>query len=132
MTTAIIDATGYVGCAHLADGMLVALSGALTDELLPGLRQTLLRPYAETCRDVVVDAGEVIDLTDGVLAVLVAARAWAGAHGRRFLLSRSCQALDEALEAMELTSAFHRLEPLGGEQRSALSLALPMPRSATD
>lgn len=132
MTTATVDVSGYVGCTHLADGMVVALSGVLTDDLLPDLRQALLRPYAEGCRDVVVDAGEVSDLTDAALAVLVAARAWAGANGRRFLLSRSNPVLDAILLTVGLESAFARLQPLLAEATSALSLAVPFQRSAAE
>ena len=132
MTTATVDVSGYVGCTHLADGMVVVLSGVLTDDLLPDLRQALLRPYAESCRDVVVDAGEVSDLTDPALAVLVAARAWAGANNRRFMLSRSNPVLDAILLTVGLESAFERLQPLQSRPTSALSLALPMQRPGAE
>jgi anti-anti-sigma regulatory factor len=99
MTTAAVSAGGRVGRIDLVDGTLVQLSGSLTGENLPELRAALLSSFAESCRDVVVDAGEVGDVTQPALAVLVAAQADARRHGRRFLLSRLSAPLAAALAA---------------------------------
>jgi anti-anti-sigma regulatory factor len=127
MTTAIVSTGGQVGRMHLADGVLVHLTGSLTGEHLPELRAALLSPFEETCRDVVVDAGEVGDAADSALAVLVAAKDWAQQHGRRFVLSRCSPALDVMLT--EIGAEMPRLEPLA--QRVARP-RVPSPRGAAD
>jgi anti-anti-sigma regulatory factor len=109
MTTAMLEATGHVDCVHLADGMLVRLGGTLSDHQLPQLRDALLAPLDEGCRDVVVDAGEVTAINDEAIAVLLAARIWAEDHGARMMLSRSAPALESSLEALEMTGALPRL-----------------------
>src|SRR5947209_16280993 len=96
MTVATVE-TGSVSCTRLADGMVVQLVGAVSDEQLPALRDALLRPAPSRVRDVVVDAGEVEEVSAAALAVLVAAHEWAVTGGRRFMLSRTSPALDEAL-----------------------------------
>jgi anti-anti-sigma regulatory factor len=125
MSTATLEATGHVDCVHLADGLLVRLGGSLTSSQLPALRDALLTPLAEGCRDVVVDAGELTGLNDDVLAVLLAGRVWAEDHGARMLLSRTAPALESTLEELEITGALPRL----GSLRRA---ALPSPRAPQD
>lgn len=125
MTTATIEALGHVDCVHLADGKLVRLTGSLNGAQLPALRSALLSPLDETCRDVVIDAGEVTSVDDDALAVLLAARVWADDHGARMLLSRSAPSLEATLEELEITGALPRL--------SALQPAgVPAPRPAVD
>src|SRR4051812_3496077 len=109
MTTATLEATGHVDCVHLADGMLVRLGGSLSERELPQLRDALLGPFEGSCRDVVVDAGELTAINDGAIAVLLAARVWAEDHGARMLLSRSAPALESTLEELEITNALPRL-----------------------
>jgi len=109
MTTALLEATGHVDCVHLADGMLVRLGGTLSGHQLPQLRDALLAPLDEGCRDVVVDAGEVTAINDEAIAVLLAARIWAEDHGARMMLSRSAPALESSLEELEMTGALPRL-----------------------
>jgi anti-anti-sigma regulatory factor len=109
MTTAMLEATGHVDCVHLADGKLVRLGGTLTGHQLPELRDALLAPLAEGCRDVVIDAGEVTAINDDAIAVLLAARIWAEDHGARMMLSRSAPALESTLEELEITGALPRL-----------------------
>ncbi|HET6817969.1 MAG TPA: STAS domain-containing protein [Mycobacteriales bacterium] len=125
MTTATLEATGHVDCVHLADGRLVRLGGTLTTSELPELRNALLSPLDEGCRDVVVDAGEVTALNDEVLAVLLAARVWAEDHGARMLLSRTAPALESTLEELAITGALPRLAAVR-EQR------MPAPRGPID
>lgn len=128
MTTATADLVeGRVACAHLADGMVVQLGGMLTDDNLPELRGALLSPFVSSCRDVVVDAGEVADVTESALAVLVAARDWAEHHGRRFFMSRMSPLLRAALDICEVT-----LPELGARPGMTTATAIPAPRAAAD
>lgn len=119
MTVMAMQETAHVGCARLADGIVVQLAGELTAAALPTLRQVLMAPMPPDCRDVVVDAGAVDYVDDAALAVLVAAREWIEEQGCRFLMSRTSFALDEALEAHGCTQGLPRLAEL------------PRPRSAT-
>jgi anti-anti-sigma regulatory factor len=124
MTTATLEATGHVDCVHLADGLLVRLGGTLTTTELPELRDALLTPLDEGCRDVVVDAGEVTGIDDEAIAVLLAARVWAEEHGARMLLSRTAPALESTLEELAIAGALPRL--------AAIRNQVPTPRPATD
>lgn len=126
MTTATLEATGHVDCVHLADGLLVRLGGTLTMSDLPELRDALLTPLDEGCRDVVVDAGEVISIDDEAVAVLLAARLWAEDQGARMLLSRTAPALEATLEELAITGALPRMSSLRTQQQ------LPRPRLAQD
>lgn len=118
--TALIDNTGQVGRTALADGVLLRLAGRFGDSELPALRLSLMSPIAGDCRDVVIDAGELTDVCDDAIAILVAARDWTEHNGARLLLSRSAPALDQALAELDLTDALPRLSPLAG--------AVPAPR----
>src|SRR3954454_23403022 len=109
MTTAMLEATGHVDCVHLADGMLVRLGGTLSGNQLPQLRDALLTPLNEGCRDVVVDAGEITAINDDAIAVLLAARVWAEDHGARMMRARSAPALYATLEELDITGALPRL-----------------------
>jgi anti-anti-sigma regulatory factor len=125
MTTATLEATGHVDCVHLADGLLVRLGGTLTTTELPELRDALLTPLDDGCRDVVVDAGEVTAINDEAIAILLAARVWAEDHGARMLLSRTAPALESTLEELEITGALPRLTAIRDRQ-------VPAPRPAID
>jgi anti-anti-sigma regulatory factor len=126
--TAAVDTLGRVGRIHLADGVLVQLTGSLTSEHVPALREALLSPFAESCRDVVIDAGEVKDVTESALAVLVASREWAELSGRRLLVSRMSVELDQLLGELDLADTLPGIAPLG----SAAVTAVPRPRAAAD
>lgn len=129
MTTATLEATGHVESMHLADGMLVRLRGTIGADQLAGMRLALLAPLPESCRDVVVDAGDVTDVSDAALAVLVAARTWAEEHGARFLLSRSASAVDAKLDELDLDEALPRMSTLTIPSDAAV---IPMPRQSAD
>src|SRR3954452_9042980 len=117
MTTATIEVDGHVQCTHLSDGMLVRLTGMLSDSQLPMLRTALLAPLADSCRDVVVDAGDVVGVDEPALAVLVAARVWAEQQGARFMLSRSAPALEQVLTENDCAGALPRLSTLPSADR---------------
>lgn len=110
--TAMAVETGHVGCARLDDGVLVQLTGELSDEQLDELRQVLLTPPAPGCRDVIVDAGGVTAVGPATLAVLIAAREWAEEQDVRFRLSRTSAALELALREHGLTEGLPRLADL--------------------
>ena len=125
--------TGHVHCVHLADGKLVQLSGFIGEPELPTLRLALLTPLFDECRDVVVDAGEVLGIDDEAVAVLAAAREWADVAGARILLSRSSPEFDSVLAELDMTELLPRLAPLEPGQPTLTSLSLvPTPRDALD
>jgi anti-anti-sigma regulatory factor len=105
----LMETAGAVNCVHLADGKLVQLSGRIGQQELTSMRLALLTPLPDDCRDVVVDAGEVEDVDDAAVAVLVAAREWAATAGARLLLSRSAPALDRVLDELDMTDEIPRL-----------------------
>ena len=110
---AIDPSVGTVNCVHLADGKLVQLSGRLGHEELPALRLALLTPLFDDCRDVVIDAGDVVAVNDEVVAVLVAAEEWATYAGARLLLSRAAPVLEQALADLDFANRIPRLAELG-------------------
>ncbi|MDQ1705079.1 MAG: anti-sigma factor antagonist [Frankiaceae bacterium] len=131
--TPMLETAGRVECTHLADGKLVRLLGCLGDMQLVGLRLALLTPLAEDCRDVVVDAGEVTDITDEAVAILIAARDWTEFSGARLLMSRCAPALERALAELAFSEALPRLSPLAGPAMAvAAAAAVPSPRRAAD
>ncbi|MDQ1695059.1 MAG: anti-sigma factor antagonist [Frankiaceae bacterium] len=107
-----IDVAGSVDSVYLADGKLVRLSGNFGLDELTALRLALLMPMSPDCRDVIVDAGEVTDVIDAVVAVLVAARHWAEGNGARFRMSRSAPSLDSALDALGMKDELPLLGPV--------------------
>jgi len=111
MTATAID-TGAVTSSHLADGLLVQLSGELGSEQLGHLRSTLLSPLPPECRDIVIDAGEVTDVEFEALAIVFAAWAWAEEHGARFLLSRTSEEFDAILADNGVSDDLPRLTEL--------------------
>jgi anti-anti-sigma regulatory factor len=131
MTVATVE-TGAISCTRLADGIVVQLSGAIGDEQTGALRNVLLRPAPVEIRDVVVDAGDVYAVSSSALAVLVAANEWAATGGRRFMLSRSCAALDEALRECGVEGGLPRLNALGGGDADETGVVIPIPRATVD
>jgi anti-anti-sigma regulatory factor len=130
MTTAVEPGVGHVNCAHLADGKFVQLGGCLGEADLPALRLALLTPLFDECRDIVIDAGEVDEIDDCAVAVLVAATEWAHSAGVRVLLSRSTATFDDTLEALDLADLLPRLSaPLPTPSRLA---AVPPQRTSVD
>lgn len=126
MTVATIE-TGLVSCTKLADGMVVRLAGELGDEQLAALRDALLRPAGADIRDVVVDAGDVYAVSPAALAVLVAAHEWAVTGGRRFMLSRTSEAIEDALADCGIDAGLPRLHALGDDDGAVV---IPVPRPA--
>lgn len=124
---AVIETHAPVSSCDLGDGRLVRLTGNLGDDDLVALREALLSPLPDHCRDLVLDAGDVTGVSDDAVAVLIAAPLWAESHGSRMLMSRSAVALDETLDALELADALPRLTPL-----QSAPPALPRPRLAVD
>ena len=113
MTAQAIDITsGTVNCMHLADGKLVQLSGRIGQAELPALRLALLAPLFVGCRDVVIDAGEVVAVDDEAIAVVVAAEEWATYAGARLLLSRATPAFEQALADLGFADGIRRLSDL--------------------
>ena len=110
---AIDPSVGTVNCVHLADGKLVQLSGRIGREELPALRLALLTPLFDDCRDVVIDAGDVVAVDDEAVAVLVAAEEWATYAGARLLLSRAAPVLEQALADLDFANRIPRLTDLG-------------------
>jgi anti-anti-sigma regulatory factor len=116
MSVQAIDHTaGSVNCVHLADGKLVQLSGRIGREELAALRLALLTPLFDDCRDVVIDAGDVVAVDDEAIAVLVAAEEWATYAGARLLLSRAAPVLEQALADLDFSNRIPRLAALGAE-----------------
>ncbi len=112
---AIDPSAGTVNCVHLADGKLVQLSGRIGREELAALRLALLTPLFDYCRDVVIDAGDVVAVDDEAVAVLVAAEEWATYAGARLLLSRAAPVLEQALADLDFANRIPRLTELGAQ-----------------
>ena len=121
--------TGTVNCMQLADGKLVQLSGRIGRAELPALRLALLAPLFAGCRDVVIDAGEVVAVDDEAIAVVVAAEEWATYAGARLLLSRATPAFEQALAELDFADGIRRLSDLGTDDARPMLISLP---SASD
>jgi anti-anti-sigma regulatory factor len=107
----VTSAEPSVRVHRLGDGLVVRLSGVLDGQAIPALRQELLGPLPSDCTDVLIDARGVVDLTDEVLAVLLAGSSWAGELGARFALSAVSPVVAASIEELELGGA---LPVLGG------------------
>jgi anti-anti-sigma regulatory factor len=110
--TAMAMETGLVTSTRLADGLLVQLTGDLSQEHVTELRSTLLAPLPDDCRDVVIDAGDVTDVDFEALAVVFAAWAWIEEQGARFLLSRTSEEFDAVLADNGVAEDLPRLSNL--------------------
>jgi anti-anti-sigma regulatory factor len=109
-----LELASNVDTVYLADGKLVRLSGSLGAGEVAALRLALLMPMSPDCRDVVIDAGDITDICDEAVAVLIAARWWAADNGARFLTSRTSPALEQTLRDLDLVDDLPALPPLGG------------------
>lgn len=118
-----------VECTELADGRLVRLTGFLGTGDVPALRLALLGPLPDSCRDVVVDAGDVDDIDDDALAVLLAAPRWAESCGSRLRLSRSSVVIDATLATLGLDHALPRLSEL---PPAPAPRPVPLPRESPE
>ena len=87
---------------RLGDGLVVRLSGVLDGQAIPALRREVLSPLPADCRDVLIDASAVVDVTDEAMAVLLAGSSWAGDAGARFAFSSVSQVVAEHIEALDL------------------------------
>ncbi|MHB2023862.1 MAG: STAS domain-containing protein [Mycobacteriales bacterium] len=95
----------------LDDGMVVLLSGRFEGfEALVSLRGALLSARPEGVDDVIVDAGEVTELSDDALAVLWAGLEWAEITGGRLSFSRMSAPVTDMLGELNLTGELPRLE----------------------
>jgi len=122
--------TGTVNCMQLADGKLVQLCGRVGQAELPALRLALLAPLFAGCRDVVIDAGEVVAVDDEVIAVVAAAEEWATYAGARLLLSRATPVFEQALSELGFASGIRRLSDLGAEDPRPV--LVPVPRTSSE
>lgn len=126
--TAMLVESGAVSSSYLADGLLVQLQGALDESSVAEMRRVLLAPIPARCRDIIVDAGEVLDIDFSGLAVVFAAWGWAEEHGARFLLSRTSKAFETALEDNGVIDDLPRLSDLSSAPAAPV---IPLPRPAT-
>ena len=126
MPTATL-ASHTVDVCTTGDGMLVRLGGALGADATAQLRGALLglRPFG--CDDVIVDAGDVTDVDDDALAVLLAASAWVVDTGGRLSFSQMSQPLRREVALVGLCDELRMLEPVGGRDET---IPVP-PRSAS-
>jgi anti-anti-sigma regulatory factor len=112
---------------QLADGKLIQLSGRLGRAELPALRRALLSPLFVGCRDVVIDAGEVIAVDDEAIAVIAAADEWATYAGARLLLSRATPVVEHALAELDFSTRIRRLSDLGAGEPKPVLVPVPSP-----
>lgn len=117
--------TGTVNCMELADGKLVQLCGRIGQGEMSALRLALLSPLFNGCRDVVIDAGDVVAIDDEAIAVIAAAEEWATYAGARMLLSRATPVVEHALAELGFTDRIRRLSDLAGHERQPVLVAVP-------
>lgn len=121
MSTMTADSLSNVSANVLADGIVVRLSGSLDAASLPELRATLLRPRPEGCDDVLIDAGQVTEVHERALAVLVAAADWTTDTGGRLQFAAMSKPLLETAEYFDVTDLLPRLPGPGGRAEAAAS-----------
>ena len=101
------------------------MAGAIDADCVDALRAALFAALRPGCRDVLVDAGGVTEITEPALAVLLAAPEWIDYQGGRFLLSAS------SIVRLALSSSPRRPCNAGGRARMPLPLFVrrwpPMP-----
>lgn len=114
MSTMTADTLGNVTTSMLADGIVVRLSGSLDAASLPELRSALLRPRPDGCNDVLVDAGQVTEVHERALAVLVAASGWATQTGARLRFAAMSNAFTETAAYFNVADLLPRLPGPGG------------------
>jgi anti-anti-sigma factor len=114
MSTMTADALGTVSANVLADGIVVRLNGSLDVASLPDLRATLLSSRPDGCDDVLVDAGQVTEVHERALAVLVAAAEWARQTGGRLRFAAMSPALVDTANYFDVADLLPRLPGPGG------------------
>jgi anti-anti-sigma factor len=114
MSTMTADALGTVSANVLADGIVVRLNGSLDVASLPDLRATLLSSRPDGCDDVLVDAGQVTEVHERALAVLVAAAEWARQTGGRLRFAAMSPALVDTANYFDVADLLPRLSGPGG------------------
>lgn len=121
MSTMTADSLSNVSASVLADGIVVRLSGSLDAASLPDLRATLLRARPEGCDDVLIDAGQVTEVHERALAILVAASDWANATGGRLQFAAMSEALIDTANHFDVADLLPRLPGPGGRADAASS-----------
>ena len=114
MSTMTADTVGNVSANVLADGIVVRLSGSLDAASLADLRATLLGSRPDGCDDVLVDAGQVTEVHERALAVLVAAAQWTAQTGGRLQFAAMSAPLIETAGYFDVTDLLPRLPGPGG------------------
>jgi anti-anti-sigma regulatory factor len=114
------DALGAVTANVLADGIVVRLAGSLDVASLGDLRATLLTPRPEGRDDVLVDAGQVTEVHERALAVLVAAADWAQQTGGRLRFAAISPAMLDTAAYFGVTDLLPRLPGPGGRAGEAV------------
>ena len=127
MSTMTADATSNVAASVLADGVVVRLSGSLGLASLPDLRAALLSPRQAGCDDVMVDAGQVTEIHERALAVLVAAVDWMGATGGRLRFAAISEPLLETIRHFGVEDLLPRLPGPGGRADAAMGASVEFP-----
>ncbi len=119
MSTMTAQTLGSVSASVLADGIVVRLSGSLDAGSLPELRSALLASRPEGRDDVLVDAGQVTEIHERALAVLVAAAQWTAETGGRLQFAAVSQPLRKTAEYFCVDDLLPRLPGPGGRAETA-------------
>lgn len=119
MSTMTADATSNVAASVLADGVVVRLSGSLGLASLPDLRAALLTTRQAGRDDVMVDAGQVTEIHERALAVLVAAVDWMATTGGRLRFAAISVPLLETIRHFGVEDLLPRLPGPGGRADAA-------------
>jgi anti-anti-sigma regulatory factor len=114
MTTMTAADYGTVSTTRLGDGLVVRLAGSLDVDSLADLRGALLVERPEGCNDVVVDAGQVAEVHERALAVLIAAGEWAEQTGGRLQFSAVSASMLETAAFFDVADLLPRLPGPGG------------------
>jgi anti-anti-sigma factor len=101
----VVPTAASVRVHQVGNGLVVRLSGVLDGQAVPELRRELLAPVAAGRHDVLVDAGQVVTVSDDALAVLVAGSSWATGAGGRFAFSAVSPAVRAEIQALDLGTA---------------------------
>jgi len=119
MSTMTADSVSNVNATVLADGIVVRLAGSLDAASLPDLRASLLATRPDGCDDVLVDAGQVTEVHERALAVLVAAAQWAAESGGRLQFAALSQPLLDTADYFDVADLLPRLPGPGGRTETA-------------
>jgi anti-anti-sigma regulatory factor len=119
MSTMTADSVSSVNASVLADGIVVRLAGSLDAASLPDLRASLLAIRPDGCDDVLVDAGQVTEVHERALAVLVAAAQWASQTGGRLQFAALSQPLLDTADYFDVADLLPRLPGPGGRTEAA-------------